>query len=1704
MKKIQKNLKEDDVNKIYTYLLAERGNYLNEIIIKFIVNFYSLDKEINIPIFLSIFKECNDKIKEKFLRNLTNYYPYEKDILEVEQTDKYKLFKGLLDLGIFENKNFKSIYYIERINDDETGVVSNIRDKLVKGELEWDKISLFYNNKDEKEKRENSLLDKLRSIFFKDEERANKYKLELDHYNEKINNKLVSLNLILEDFIVFFKKTQGSNIKTLEDLITKLKSGPINLINKKEEEIENLIKQFEEGAKERKEKMKSFFFINIYKANKNKLKNANEQILIDETENDFKRLKNIFNKEGIQTLDKDILKICLDSIKGKKREELSEEIDTLKKLFQVENSKEQKDKIINSLVMLSKKEDLYEISLSISIFINKAQLSQNELFPLVNEIIENPEKLNEEENIIRYVNTLNKYEIRIDSLYEPGNYLNILLILKKNPNSISFLLGKTENDCRNLQEAAGDNDSGFLNINDIKDFEECVKFMNNLGNIKQMEDVKFFQLLKKKVEENNNITLYFTKYANNFIELKNLFESSFDKSAASKRIINSICEDSEFILKNKKRKFFSGFYKIKKEKEEEISINKIKFDTLKELRDRAQLTKKVSNEPEEIKNFNNLKNFVKKVNIICKIYDIIKDIYSSGDINEIEIKIEIKNYEAKYKGCGLEETSESKKIIKKLKEELISFIKKQKAAYRDMPLIRYIYGRQLNLIYDKLYNNIDNDIFPLLMYISNNSEIKEYNFEFKIDRNKEIYFNIEKYIKEILRRNNKNFGTIQNNMKIIEKEGDSEYCGIYTFQSDRFNNNLQKNVLQIYKYLTKKNPKAQYILFCNKETTTEELTAFLYRAILCEYNLCFIIAGIELLQFKQKTNFQKLVNDLYSSSKKKMKSCLIIAYLDTEADIMKSVFTLKNRKSLRNLIEKLENQNIGNIDSKVEIVLSDVSGVGKSTYITSEIKKKKKDCIYFPLGGVFSRKDVLKRLNELKKEKNFSNGIFHLDLYDTEKLDLTMEFLFSILVTKIYGQNDDIFYMPDNVEIMVEIPNGFIDFMKKFPILNIFNKIELRLNNLLPLIVEEKLDNNIQIVANYLNLLDTDIKSLNNRDLYFKGINDNLGLKTFSEAKVLSQSKCQELIFSKIKEKIKNPNYYQISSFINVLGMQLRKFSQNNLLSVSYLSEVEMEDMRSYIINNFIKLTNYFTENGFIDLVNNQMKNYKKSRGNFDEDKDNQEAIDKLAKVGEKNQQILFEKLDPSLLIFEEGNGEFFSVISNGKNKEESKKYTNLMKKLGFSFNLDNSKDDDKQKVFLELLQNILGITNEIGKKEDYKNEQRKISNKGNKNKKKKLKKNDKIIEDDGYDEEEESEEEESEEEEAEKKEGERRKSLYEIKEKYVFTADNYLKMALILLRIRAKIPVIMMGETGCGKTALIRKLSEMLNNGDKNKMKILNIHAGTSDKDIIKFLEKKVIPKAKRLEKLEREKTEKYKEEKLINYEKQIWVFLDEINTCKSMGLISEMLCKHSYQGKSLPSNIAFIAACNPYRYPEKNKHIQKVGLDAKNATKQIEENLQDVKDRAKIYKSSQKSLIYTVNPLPHSLLNFVFDFGNLNENDEKEYITNMIEEKLKEFFDKYKNDENINDNFFIKIHELAINLIVKSQKFIRDENDKSSVSLREIRRFIIFYEFFFNYLKQKKETDIKKIENGTLKLEEDYNFYSNLTYINIQIYSIILSTFV
>ena len=66
-----------------------------------------------------------------------------------------------------------------------------------------------------------------------------------------------------------------------------------------------------------------------------------------------------------------------------------------------------------------------------------------------------------------------------------------------------------------------------------------------------------------------------------------------------------------------------------------------------------------------------------------------------------------------------------------------------------------------------------------------------------------------------------------------------------------------------------------------------------------------------------------------------------------------------------------------------------------------------------------------------------------------------------------------------------------------------------------------------------------------------------------------------------------------------------------------------------------------------------------------------------------------------------------------------------------------------------------------------------------------------------------------------------------------VFTLDNFMKLVLIYLRIRAFMPIVLMGETGVGKTSLVEFIAKIID----AEFKVLNIHAGITEEDIIKFV---------------------------------------------------------------------------------------------------------------------------------------------------------------------------------------------------------------------------------------------------------------------------
>ena len=872
--------------------------------------------------------------------------------------------------------------------------------------------------------------------------------------------------------------------------------------------------------------------------------------------------------------------------------------------------------------------------------------------------------------------------------------------------------------------------------------------------------------------------------------------------------------------------------------------------------------------------------------------------------------------------------------------------------YKNKPWMRFFYGKQFYLfskyIDNKLYPNNNNDdinlinnnkVISLIKYISGlnlNSIKKESQILQKIKNNykqldnENVKNNIDK-ISLFLENIFENNITVQNILSSNELKN-KKYKGFYTIEIPKKSYEIE--ILSWYVDLTNNLPLPFTLLICTNDTSDEELTSFLYRALYCEYNILFFLQNIEDLTNEQR----KIIISMLRNKNliKKMKSSLVISFYSQNDDIVKSIIKLEGHKKLKDVEKGKNKTNILNknkqLIDKIYTVSSNSSGVGKSFYIKRQAKIDNLKYIYFPIGGSYNKEDVIKRLNQLNNEAYYlENSLLHLDLSETDKDYLTREIIFSFGILYKYGHNDNTVCLPKNLSLYIEIPYGFSDFRERFEILKIFNKIELKIENLPKLNEnsyqeENNIDSDIQIVASVLDLFDNNLID-----------GTNLNINSIPRMNI---NKCERLIRKYFN--INNPNYYQITTFIKVMSYQCKNFLESAYVSIEELREHNLLNIRHFMVDALIKITKSFIEGVFKRLISSQ------SDSNYSFKTKNKNIREIALKALTKEQDMIsFDKFKPSLIFFNEDK-QSLSIITSCSNQEEE--YKNLEKLYN-----SQSREDQEYKLI------------------DYKSLS---SDKILEEVKKVLNINNVPLED-----------------------------LKQYTNSYVFTSDNFIKLILILTRVRANVPIIMMGETGCGKTSLLRVLSKLQNKGEL-KMKIKNIHAGTEEEDIIHFMEKtekEFLAEEEELvqiEKIDFEEKKKFyqnqnkqfynEKEYFIKFRQnlpKLWVFFDEINTCNCLGLISEILCHHTCRGKQINKNIVFFAACNPYRLL--TKQSDNIGLINKK-------------------KHIKRNYVYSVNPLPHSLLNFVFDFGNLKKEDEERYINSMVEKT----FEIFVNPNNIDNN--------------------------------------------------------------------------------------------
>ncbi|XP_065591389.1 E3 ubiquitin-protein ligase RNF213 [Cyrtonyx montezumae] len=264
--------------------------------------------------------------------------------------------------------------------------------------------------------------------------------------------------------------------------------------------------------------------------------------------------------------------------------------------------------------------------------------------------------------------------------------------------------------------------------------------------------------------------------------------------------------------------------------------------------------------------------------------------------------------------------------------------------------------------------------------------------------------------------------------------------------------------------------------------------------------------------------------------------------------------------------------------------------------------------------------------------------------------------------------------------------------------------------------------------------------------------------------------------------------------------------------------------------------------------------------------------------------------------------------------------------------------------------------------------------------------------------------------------------------ETYELTTDNVLKMLAIEMRFRCNIPVVIMGETGCGKTRLINFLCKLRRSFlEVENMKLVKVHGGTTAEMIyarVKEAEALAIANKKQ-------------------HGLDTVLFFDEANTTEAVSSIKEVLCDCTVEGKPLVScsGLQIIAACNPYRKhtPKMIQRLELAGLGYRVKADETKEKLGSIPLR---------QLVYRVHALPPSMIPLVWDFGQLNNLTEKMYIQQIVQRVTEHI--------QVNQS---EVKAIAEVLIV-SQQYMRERDDECSfVSLRDVERCMEVFKWFHKH---------------------------------------------
>jgi hypothetical protein len=720
---------------------------------------------------------------------------------------------------------------------------------------------------------------------------------------------------------------------------------------------------------------------------------------------------------------------------------------------------------------------------------------------------------------------------------------------------LEFLNSVEVNDADDLLEVVNDWDETLIDTKTVLDFVLLKRFLHQAN--KLIESTPAEKLLElndivacfEKVWEEiefKNILNNFESCSKCLLSLERICTGSKNKELSKRKRILDIMKNSQFCFcVHRLKETISGIGYQFDVHMMDNNWEPISFDDLSALRDRARLIQYASSNLQ-----NDIDDSIQQLRLFVIFVETIEVILESlTSLNAAGYPV-VKQYSMSRRKftCNDGHYNELNRFKSDLEAQLADWEKQLCTMYERCIDLTYFSYQQLWMVENSLYKQTvtaSNDPgYHLLKYIG--IDPHQIRLDLLPPLSKEPNSRLRN-ITQILntQRSSRNFsrqedGRISKKVFLIETSNKGILRAIYSLFH-------RKNIPVV----------ANQLFYCTKDTNWMEIKAFIYR---CFYSQTLHqLIQSELLSLVIQDKFAQLLNQLIEQNPRHIFLLGIITTIPiTRLHIVNGLRahhimqTIHDQEMLSE--EALANIIRSSINDNCTLVTSDIAGLGKSTYIRNEIRQRDKIRVKFPITGNVNIDALVERLCDKEIQLALSRIGIHIDIGPVENVQQLNEFLYSLVLFRCFRLGQVPVHIPIDIPIYIELDSSayLLNLKKELVILQYLKTTHI---NRIDWNELESNSSTVQLVVNYLQAIEDE--TINSKDICEETIS------------TLGESICIRLLQKHFLHK-KNTEFIswtQLSIFIAVYYKLFSDFSKCSYLLVDpyYRSTLRLDILKGLL-----------------------------------------------------------------------------------------------------------------------------------------------------------------------------------------------------------------------------------------------------------------------------------------------------------------------------------------------------------------------------------------------------------------------------------------------------------------------------------------------------------------------------------------------------------